>query len=111
MPTDLQFQDANEPGIFLGCLLLAIAVVPQAEWVVRGYDQVHDLETAGWAFYMSGLLWASYKFESKTFLFRGILAVFRTIHAPRGAWNALVYSTAFALLGVWQVWRAISNDI
>ncbi len=111
MPSDIQPSAANKPGVTLGWILLALAVVPQAVWLVRGYDQVHDIELAIWGFYLSGLLWASYKYESRSFLFRGIMRLFRNVHVPRGAWLAPVYSVAFALLGARYVWLSIRNGI
>ena len=112
MPAGTQRAASSEPGIAIGCLVLALAVVPQIAWLVRGYDQVHNLELAVWGFFVSGLLLLSHRFESKSFIFRGIMAVFRRFHVPpRGPWLAFVYSAAFALLGLRYLWLYIRNGV
>jgi len=111
MPSDDVRINSSEPGLLLGWGLLAIVVFPQVAWFIRGYDSVHDLELAGWGFFMSGLMWASYSFRSKSFLFRGILSVFKYWHIPRGSGWALAYSVCFALIGIWYVLLFVQSGI
>jgi hypothetical protein len=95
----------SRPGVVIGVLLLAVLVVPHIVWLFRGYNSAPDWELSLWGFYTSGLLIVSYKFESQSFLFRGILNLFRKLHTPTGAYFALVYAAAFFLIAVYFLVR------
>lgn len=105
---DSVIQDA---GVLLGLLLLVLVISPQIYWIVIGYENVADWEMAVWGFYISALLWASYSFERRTFLFRWILSLFRFLHIPRGVGWCLVYSALFAAIGAYYLVRFIVDAI
>jgi hypothetical protein len=89
--TDKQDRD----GKFLGIALLGGLIIPQIYWLIVGYAEVDNWEKALWGFLAGAIFFSAYFFREQSFLFRGILWVFRKIHVPPGEWFAIVYGTLF----------------
>jgi len=92
--------ESENRGVVLGVVLIAVAVLPQIYWAFIGYENVPDVQNAAWGFCISSILLASYFFPDKSFLFRALLWIFRTIHLPRGEWLAIVYAGLIALISI-----------
>lgn len=90
----------NRQGTLLGFALLGGLIVPQVYWLIVGYAEVESWEKALWGFLAGAIFCSAYFFREQSFLFRGILWVFRKIHIPPGEWLAIVYGVLFFAIAV-----------
>ena len=97
----------NEPRNFsdpiLGWVVLTCLVAPHVYWVFLGYINAANWQFALWAFFAGGVFFLSFFFRERTFVFRGILWVLRTIHIPPGEWFAIVYGALFFVIGLFYL--------
>ncbi len=93
----------NYPDVVLGWGILFCLVAPHVYWILVGYSNVVNWQFALWAFFVGGVFFLSFFFREKTFLFRAILWVLRTIHIPPGEWFAPVYGALFFVIGLFYL--------
>src|SRR5690606_5449698 len=91
-----------EDGIALGLTIIILLVAPQIWWFSSGSIPAPDIQQAAYAVLLAILMYLSYYYESKSFLFRWVMWTFTHFHVPRGRWLALIYCLVFMLGAIWR---------
>jgi len=87
----------------LGWAILGCLVAPHIYWIVSGYSNAVNWHFALWAFFTGGVFFSAFFFREKTFVFRGILWILRTVHIPPEEWFAIVYGALFLVIGLFYL--------